>query len=142
MLIVHQITEEFIKVLIEDAYFYTQLRLYPLPFEPRRNNKVTFGYVLSELKATVWFQNKKYIVEKAERLNTIRISIVHGLTKPGALREVEQSAIEAWELYCSLSFLALGSHMVFQEEFKDFYRNPDWPPKDAVIMRDDGAVLG
>lgn len=142
MLIVHQITEEFIKVLIEDAHFYTQLRLYPLPFQSKKNSKVMFGYLLSELKATVWFQNKKYIVEKAENLNKIRIDIVHGLTKPGALQAVEQNATKAWELYCSLSFLALESHMAFQEEYKNFYLNPDWPPKDTVILRDDGATLG
>lgn len=142
MLIIHQLTEEFIKVLIDDAYFYTQLKLYPLPFERKKTKNRMFGHVLSDLKSTVWFQNKKYIVEKAERLNAIRKGIVHGLTKPGALHVVEQNAIEAWELYSSLSFLALEAHMVFQEEFKDFYRNKDWPPKDAVILRDDGSVLG
>ena len=145
MLIIHQLTEEFIKVLIDDAHFYTQLRLYPLPFEPKgtksTNNRM-FGHILSDLKSAVWFQNKKYIVEKAERLNAIRIGIVHRLAKPGALQAIEQNAIEAWELYSSLSFLALEAHMVFQEEFKDFYRNKDWPPKAAVILRDDGFVLG
>ena|ERR1035437_2758439 len=82
MLIIHQITEETIKVLIDDAHFYTQLRLYPLPIEMKRTEDGMFGQYLSDLKSTVWFQNKKYILEKAARLNKIRISIVHGLTRP------------------------------------------------------------
>lgn len=142
MLIIHQLTEEMIKVLIDDALFYTQLKLYPLPFEPTRTKKGMFGQYLSSLKSTVWFQNKKYIVEDAERLNTIRISIVHGLTKPGALSIVEQSVTEAWKLYSRLSFLALEAHMVFQSDFRDICQNPDWPPKDVVILRDDGSYLG
>jgi hypothetical protein len=142
MLIIHQITEETIKVLIDDAHFYTQLRLYPLPIELTRTKKGMFGQYLSDLKSTVWFQNKKYIVEKAERLNTIRISIVHGLARPGALAAVERNVNEAWKLYAELSFLALDAHMVLQSEFKDLYRDPDWPPKDAVIFRDAGSYSG
>lgn len=141
MLIIHQLTEEMIKVLIDDALFYTQLKLYPLPFEPTKTKKGMFGQYLSELKSTVWFQNKKYIVEDAEGLNKIRISVVHGLTKPGALSVVEQNVTEAWKLYSRLSFLALEAHMVFQSDFMDIYQNPDWPPKNAVIMRDDGSYL-
>lgn len=142
MLIIHQLTEEMIKILIDDADFYTQLKLYPLPLKATRTKeKGTFGRYLSDLKSTVWFQNKKYIVEKADRLNEIRNSIVHGLTKPDALSVVEQNVTEAWELYSSLSFLALEAHMVFQSDFRDLYQNPDWPPKDTVILRDDGSYL-
>lgn len=142
MLIIHQITEETIKVLIDDAHFFTQLRLYPLPIELTRTKKGMFGQYLFDLKATVWFQNKKYIVEKAESLNTIRKSIVHGLTRPGALAAVERDVTEAWKLYSELSFLALEAHMVLQSEFKDLYQDSDWPPKDAVLLRDDGSYVG
>jgi len=144
MLIIHQLTEETIKILIDDADFYTQLRLYPLPLKPTRTKDKktgTFGQYLSDLESTVWFQNKKYIVEKAGRLNKIRNSIVHGLTKPDALSVVEQNLTDAWELYSSLSILALEAQMVFESEFRDLYQNPDWPPKDAVILRDDGSYL-
>ena len=109
MLIIHQITEETIKVLIDDAHFYTQLRLYPLPIELKRTKKGMFGHYLSDLKGTVWFQNKRYIVEKAERLNEIRNSIVHELTRPGAIKAVERDVTEAWKLFADLSFLALGA---------------------------------
>jgi len=141
ILIIHQIAEEMIKVLIDDALFYTQLKLYPLPFEPTRTKKGMFGQYLSNLKSTVWFQNKKYIVEDAEGLNAIRISIVHGLTKPDALSVVEKNVTEAWKHYSRLSFLAMEAHMVFQSDFQNIYQNPDWPPKDAVNMRDDGSYL-
>lgn len=144
MLIIHQLTEETIKILIDDADFYTQLRLYPLPLKPTRTKdkkKGTFGQYLSDLESTVWFQNKKYIVEKAGRLNEIRNSIVHGLTKPDALSVVEQKLTDAWELYSSLAILALEAQMVFESEFRELYQNPDWPPKDAIILRDDGSYL-
>lgn len=142
MLIIHQITEETIKVLIDDAHFYTQLRLYPLPIEPKRTKKGMFGQYLSDLKGTIWFQNKRYILEKAGRLNEIRNSIVHELTRPGAMTAVERDVTEAWKLYAHLSFLALEAHMVLRSEFEDLYRNPNWPPKDAIILRDDGSYFG
>lgn len=102
----------------------------------------TFGQYMSDLESTVWFQNKKYIVEKANRLNGIRNSIVHRLTEPDVLSVVEQKVTAAWELYSSLSFLALEAHMVFQSDFRDLYQDPGWPPKDTVILRDDGFYLG
>lgn len=141
MLIIHQLAEEMIKVLIDDALFYTQLKLYPLPYEPTRIKKGMFGLYLSDLKSTVWFQNKKYIVEDAECINTIRISIVHGLTKLGALSVVEENVNRAWQQYSRLSFLAMEAHMIFQADFMDIYRDANWPPKDAVILRDDGSYL-
>lgn len=139
LLIIHQITEETIKVLIDDAHFYTQLRLYPLPIELKRTKDGMFGHYLADLKSTVWFQNKEYILEKAQHLNKIRIAIVHGLTKPGALEAVERKVTEAWSLYTDLSFLALEAHMVMQSDFKDIYRDPNWPPKEAVFFRKDGS---
>lgn len=142
MLIIHQITEETIKVLIDDAHFYTQLRLYPLPIELKRTKKGMFGHYLSDLKGTVWFQNKKYIIEKAEHLNEIRNSIVHKLTRPGAIKTVERDVTEAWRLYADISFLALEAHLVLQSEFKDLHRDPNWPPKDSVLLRDDGSYVG
>ena len=141
MLIIHQILEEKVKVLIDDAHFYTQLKLYPLPFEPIRAKKGMFGHYLTELKSTVWFQNKRYIVEYVECINKIRNSIVHELTKPEALAAVERNVTEAWKCYSRISFWAMEAHMVFQSDFMDIYRDPDWPPKDAVILRDDGSYL-
>lgn len=142
MLIIHQITEETIKVLIDDADFYTQLRLYPLPIELKRTKNGMFGHYLTDLKATVWFQNKKYILEKAKRLNEIRNSIVHELTHPGAINAIERKVVEAWRLYADLSFLALEAHMVMQSDFGDLYHDPNWPPKDTVFLRDDGSYVG
>jgi hypothetical protein len=142
MLIIHQITEETIKVLINDADFYTQLKLYPFPIEQKRTKKGTFGHYLADLEATIWFQNKKYIMEKAAQLNEIRNSVVHKLTRPGALELVERDVTRAWKLYADLSFLALEAHMVLQSEFKDIYRDPHWPSKDVVILRDDGSHVG
>lgn len=139
MLIIHQITEETIKVLIDDAHFYTQLRLYPLPIEPKRTKKGMFGQYLSDLKSTVWFQNKSYIVKHAERLNEIRNSIVHELVRPCAIKVVEEGVKEAWDIYANLSFLALEAHMVLQSEFRDLHRDPNWPPQDTIFLRDDGA---
>ena len=141
MLIIHQISEEMVKVLIDDAHFYMQLKLYPLPFEPTRAKKGMFGQYLVELKSTVWFQNKKYIVEDVERINKIRNSIVHELAKPEALVAVEKNVSEAWKCYSRLSFLAMEAHMVFQSDFMDMLRDSNWPPNDAVILRDDGSYL-
>ena len=141
ILLMHQLVEEMIFSLLDDAVFYMQLKLYPIPYKPDRPKRLMFGQALKELESTVWFQNKKYICEKAKLLNEIRIPVVHGLTKPGAIHGVEDKARKAWELYSGFARLAFEAHVVFHSHFADFQRDGNWPPPDAVILREDGSVL-
>ena len=127
ILIIHQLTEELVKLLIENAYFYMQLKLYPLEFnKPKSKKIVMFGGLLTELESTISFQNKEIIIEKADQLNKIRIAIVHKLTKASTLSSLKKKTTEAWELYNSFSMSALHAHMLFQSHFKVIYQNSDW----------------
>jgi hypothetical protein len=141
ILLMHQLAEEMIFSLLDDAVFYMQLKLYPLPYKPERPKRVMFGRALKELESTVWFQNKKYICERARLLNEIRIPVVHGLTKPGAIHTVEEKAKRAWEIYSGFAWLAFEAHLVFQSHFGDFLTDENWPPPDTVLLREDGSVL-
>ena len=141
ILIIHQLTEEMLKLLIDEAEFYVQLKLYPLPFKKKKKQRMMFGQILSEIESSVWFQNKKYIIEKSAKLNKIRIEIVHGLTKRMSLDNLKTEADEAWGLYCSIHFMGLEAHMIFQDSYMEFYRDDNWPPNDTLYLNDDGMIL-
>lgn len=141
ILLMHQLAEDLINTLLDDSLFFIQLKLYPLPYNPSRPRRLMFGQVLRELENTVWFQNKRYICERATQLNEIRVPIAHGLTKPGAISEVENNAKKAWGIYTGFAWLAMEAHWVYQTEFADFRESKDWPPADTVFLRDDGSIL-
>ncbi|MEW8348254.1 MAG: hypothetical protein AB2687_08075 [Candidatus Thiodiazotropha taylori] len=140
VLIVHQIAEELIKILIDDAEFYIQLKLYPYPFKKQVQKNRMFGQIIRDLESTVWFQNKVYIIENAKALNRIRIKVVHGLADSGALDPLQSDAEEAWALYSNLQCMWYGAHMIFHSEFADLLRDESWPPSDVVFMKDDGEI--
>ncbi len=127
ILIIHQLTEELIKLLSEDAYFYMQLKLHPSEFRKQKTKETKmFGALLIEIENSISFQNKETILEKARQLNKIRIDIVHKLTKPHALKNLKEHTQKAWELYNSLSMSVLHAHMVFHSDFRDIFQNPEW----------------
>lgn len=139
MILMHQIAEDLLRAIDEDVIFYTQLRLYPYPYNPVRRIKRMFGQILQDMESTVWFPNKKYIIERAHKLNDIRIPIVHGLTKPGAIRAVEKNVEKAWEIYKSFAWLAIERHLCFHSDFSEFQDNESWPPTSARILNEDGS---
>ena len=126
VLIYHQLCEEMIGLLIRDSEFFIQLSIFPTEIHFRQRKKYMFGRLLEDLKSTIEFEHKKDIIQKAEQLNTIRIQIVHGLTKRTSLKEIRGNALKMKRLY-------EGIYRDFDEAldwfrlcFKDFKKDIDW----------------
>jgi hypothetical protein len=88
LLIWHQICEEMAKLLLQDAQFLIQLSAHPWEIEFRAKKKQMFGQVLSELSETVSFKGKEGFLSACRDLNTLRIELVHRLTRHPSLADV------------------------------------------------------
>ena len=106
VLIYQQLTEEFIRILIECSTFYIQLRVFPQEYQNRNLKKKMFGQLIQELTQSVIDENIRKIVEKSNELNNNRIQIVHKLAKNDTINKISEQCInikstfdEIWELF-------------------------------------------
>lgn len=140
ILLMHQVAEEFVRTLDDDSILYMQVRLFPFPFVPTRRPKRMFGQLLEDLESRVWFPSKKYILEDARTLNQIRIPVVHGLARPGALKAATNNVERARAAYSRFVWLALEAHLRFHGEFADYMDDTDWPPRDVQYYSNGGRM--
>ena len=85
-----------------------------------------FGRLLDDLKSTIEFEHKKDILKKAEQLNSIRIQIVHRLTKRPSLSGIRSLALKMKRLYEEIYSEFDEAHDWFRLCFKDFNKDIDW----------------
>ena len=129
ILVCHQLAEELLRLLLAQSNFYTQLMLYPVPFEPKQTRKLMFGGILDLVKHAAGFQNKQWILEDAAELNSIRIKIAHGLIEPRTLEGISADSKRALSLFSKIQWHGLESYSAFNEAFLDFHADPKWPPR-------------
>jgi len=99
ILIYHQLVEEMVRLLIRDSQFLVQvaLRPWPIEFPPRR--KQVFGQLQQELRESVAFSHKDRFLAVTDRINAIRVDVVHKLTRRGSLSGLRRDALKARRLY-------------------------------------------
>ncbi len=125
VLIYQQLTEEFIRILIECSTFYIQLRVFPQEYQNRNLNKKMFGQLIQELTQSVIDENIRKIVEKSNELNNTRIQIVHKLTKNDTINQISEQCKsikstfdDIWELFDEV-------YDNYRVTFKDFRKDID-----------------
>lgn len=125
VLIYHQLAEEFIRILIESSTFYIQLSVFPQEFQDRKLKNKMFGQLIQELNQSVLDEDIHSLVEKAYKLNSLRIEIVHKLTTSETIQKVKKQCEkvqvifnEIWELFDVI----YDRYMV---TFKNFKKNID-----------------
>ena len=64
LLIYHQLCEEMVRLLLDDAHFFIQLSVFPSEITFPKKNKAMFGQILDELKSTVSFEGKDDFIKK------------------------------------------------------------------------------
>jgi hypothetical protein len=79
ILIFHQLVEEMLKVLILDTQFLVQVSFFGYRLEPTVRRKQTFGQLQQELRESVDFLGEGRFLSLADRINSVRIEIVHKL---------------------------------------------------------------
>ena len=123
VLIYHQLTEEFIKVLIESSTFYIQLSVFPQEFNNRKLDKKMFGYLIQELKQSVLDDDTYQLIEKATKLNDLRIQVVHNLTKTDTVSKIKKQCVKVQSLFNEIFELFEIIYDRYRVSFKDFRKN-------------------
>jgi hypothetical protein len=126
LLIYQQLTEEAIRLFLKDHEFYIQLSVFPNEIKFANKSNAMFGRVIEDLKNTVTFDNSKFeIIDRANKINQIRIELVHGLTKIPNLQGIESKVLAAKKLYDELFELFDEEHDMFRVTFNQFRKNGD-----------------
>jgi CRISPR/Cas system-associated endoribonuclease Cas2 len=127
LLIYQQLAEETVKLLLKDHEFFIQLSVFPAEITFPSKSNAMFGRIIEDLKNTITLDKSKItIIELANKLNQIRIDIVHGLTKMPDLKQIESKVLEAKRLYDDLFEHFDEEHDKFRVIFKDFKKDRDW----------------
>ena len=125
VLIYHQLTEEFIKILIECSTFYIQLSVYPQEYNDRDLKKKMFGQLIGELKQSVLHEETSELIEKAVKLNDLRIKVVHKLTKNNTISSVEKNCEKVQTIFNEIWKLFMVIYDSYREIFRQFWKNRD-----------------
>ncbi len=126
VLIYHQLAEEVIGLVLENAKFLIQLAIFPVEIKFPKQKDRMFGEILRELEFTVEFKQKAAMLKKARELNEIRNQIVHKLTKQTSLEEVKEQAVKVKKLFDETFTLSREANGYFYQVFSDYKKNVDW----------------
>lgn len=119
ILIYQQIAEEMVWVLLKDCQSMIKICLMgqaEIIFSDQ--HKAMFGRLIDELKNTINFENKIEFIRECNALNSIRISVVHGLSKNTELAEIRTMAEQAKKHFESIRALYTESHKYFCDYFE------------------------
>ena len=103
VLMYHQLIEAMCLHLLEDCHFLIQLSVYPSTIQFSIPKNKMLGIYLSELKATVSFDNKEEFLEKAISFNKIRNDVIHEMRRSN-LEDVSKSLQQAKEKFDQIQF--------------------------------------
>ena len=123
LLIYHQLSEEMIRLLIEDSKFFIELSIYPAEMKFPKKNKSMFGNALAELREGIEFPDKDKFINKCSELNQFRNQIVHKLTKQTALTDVKCELNKISKIYTEIYETFEDSHDWYRLCFKDYKKD-------------------
>ena len=126
LLIYHQLTEEMLRMVQRWAEFFVQLRVAPIEYFDPLPEKAMFGKVIESVNRTIQFENRDRLVEAAEKINTNRIALVHGLTKRKSLQAVAEEAKKIRLLFDEFYDHFSDTREWFMLTFKDLRKDGEW----------------
>ncbi len=123
ILVFHQLTEEMLKLLIRDSHFFIQVALLPLRIAPTIHRKQTFGQLQQELRASVDFPGKDRFLSIIDRINAVRIEVVHKLTARNSMGGLRRDSVTAKRLYEKAYAIFDEAHDDFRVNFSGLRKN-------------------
>jgi len=99
VLIYHQLTEELLKILIDCSIFFIQLKVFPQEYSKKDLKGKMFGQIIQELKHSVMNDNTKELISQSQKLNALRIRMVHKLTLKSSLRNIKRQCNQAKKIF-------------------------------------------
>lgn len=126
-LIYQQISEDMVRNVISLGRLYNQAAVFPLEmnYKSLDGSKMTFGALLQELQV-IPHQGSE-LSDLCERLNTLRVQLVHKITLKESLDEIEKKCQEAAEIYKKIEtkyFHLEDEYRMGLSDFKD--RVDEW----------------
>lgn len=131
LLIYHQLAEEMVKLLLDDAQFLIQLRVYPAPIRFPQRRRQMFGNLLDGLESTLDFELKPEIIEYARGLNDRRIRLVHGLTRESSTQNIDEDVRWVKSSFSLLFNHFSRAHHSFLQQFEVEQSRRDWSAESA-----------
>jgi len=120
LLVFHHLTEEMVRVLLEDAHFFIQLAVFPAEIVLPTRDRTMFGRRLEDLQNTVDFPHKADLLTKCAEFNTLRVNVVHRLSEAPSLEALQQDLERVERLYEEVFTHFDGAHEHFAQSFGDF----------------------
>lgn len=125
LLIYHQLTEELLKIIIDCSIFYIQLSVFPQEYSKKDLNGKMFGQIIQELKHSVLDEKTKKLIDQSQKLNALRIRMVHKLTLKSSLNDIKRQGKQAKKLFDSIFELYDDIYENYRVTFKDFKKYPE-----------------
>lgn len=117
--IYHQISFDMIELLLEDIGLLTQCSLYPFELQVKKKKNPMFGALLDELEHNIDFEQKKDLLSQCQKLNKIRITMVHKLTQQVGLAAMNHQAKAAKDVFDRIFSLFDDAHDFFRSCIHD-----------------------
>lgn len=125
LLIYHQLTEELIKILIDCSEFFIQLSIFPQEYIKRDLTGKMFGQLINELKHSVTDNCTKKLITQSQKLNKLRIEMVHKLTISSSLIVVKMQCKQVKEIFDSIFELYEDIYDNYRVTFSKFKKYPE-----------------
>lgn len=125
ILIYHQLAEEVLKLLVQDGQFLVRVALRPWRIDFPARHKQMFGQLQEELRRSVGFREKDQLLALAEEINTLRIDVVHRLTKRPSLKGLAREGRKAKGLYDRIFRMFGDAHYQFTQALHGFRKELD-----------------
>lgn len=98
-LIYHQLTEEILRIIIDCSIFYIQLGVFPQEYSRNSSNGNIFGQIIQELKQSMLDDNTKRLIDQSQKLNALRIRMVHKLILESTLPDIRRQCKQAKKIF-------------------------------------------
>ena len=126
LLIYQQIVEEMIRLLLMQHDFYMQLVMYPAEVKAIKRTRGMFGRLIEDLKNTFTLdESKEEFIDLANQINSVRIELVHGLTKVSTTDDIVPKVRECKTRFDCAFTIFIEIRDSFQLSFKDFKKSRD-----------------
>mgnify|MGYP001591666922 FL=1 len=113
-LIFQQLSEEIVKLLIQNSSLLLQLSILPREIKERDVSGKTFGQLIGELEKGANDKDTKKLIKECQRLNGLRTNLVHRITLKTSVRSIQRQASGAKKIYDKIYDLF--------EQIRDQYR--------------------
>src|SRR5215471_14752043 len=112
-----------LKLLIRDTQFLIQVAVPGRRLDPAVRRRQTFGQVQQELRESADFRRKERLLSLADRINTLRIGVVHKLTARGSLAGLRKDSIAANRVYEKAYAIFESAHDEFRVDFHGYRKD-------------------